>query len=234
VTAGPRGPALMQDVHLIEKPAHFNRERIPERVAHVDGIAARRDAVGKAAPGQDVVAGQGVVASDAARLADAHDVRERMVQLLDTLSNEERKVLTAEVWRRAKEAKREYLKYALPTDRKLQALDKLGGELKLTDVQRAQVEALKEAFKPRTEAAMQDVWTRGAEVGQRVRDLWEAGEREAATALKVEEGIPLREEAAQIQAELDAQYNARWAVILTPEQIEEMAKMPEPSGRGGK
>ena len=29
VTAGPRGPALMQDVHLMEKLAHFNRERIP-------------------------------------------------------------------------------------------------------------------------------------------------------------------------------------------------------------
>ena len=31
LTAGPRGPVLMQDFHLIEKLAHFNRERIPER-----------------------------------------------------------------------------------------------------------------------------------------------------------------------------------------------------------
>lgn len=31
LTAGPRGPVLMQDFHLIEKMAHFNRERIPER-----------------------------------------------------------------------------------------------------------------------------------------------------------------------------------------------------------
>ena len=28
LTAGPRGPVLMQDFHLIEKMAHFNRERI--------------------------------------------------------------------------------------------------------------------------------------------------------------------------------------------------------------
>jgi len=35
MTAGKRGPALMQDVHLMEKLAHFNRERIPERVVHV-------------------------------------------------------------------------------------------------------------------------------------------------------------------------------------------------------
>ena len=30
-TAGPRGPALLQDVWLIEKLAHFDREVIPER-----------------------------------------------------------------------------------------------------------------------------------------------------------------------------------------------------------
>lgn len=40
VTAGPRGPALMQDVHLLEKLAHFNRERIPERVVHAKGAGA--------------------------------------------------------------------------------------------------------------------------------------------------------------------------------------------------
>jgi catalase len=40
LTAGPRGPVLMQDFHLIEKLAHFNRERIPERVVHAKGAAA--------------------------------------------------------------------------------------------------------------------------------------------------------------------------------------------------
>ncbi|RPI62911.1 MAG: catalase, partial [Planctomycetaceae bacterium] len=40
ITAGPRGPALMQDVHLMEKLAHFNRERIPERVVHAKGAGA--------------------------------------------------------------------------------------------------------------------------------------------------------------------------------------------------
>jgi catalase len=34
LTAGDRGPILMQDFHLMEKLAHFNRERIPERVVH--------------------------------------------------------------------------------------------------------------------------------------------------------------------------------------------------------
>jgi catalase len=30
-SAGPRGPLLLDDFHLIEKLAHFNRENIPER-----------------------------------------------------------------------------------------------------------------------------------------------------------------------------------------------------------
>ena len=40
VTAGTRGPVLLQDVHLIEKLAHFNRERIPERIVHAKGAGA--------------------------------------------------------------------------------------------------------------------------------------------------------------------------------------------------
>jgi len=40
LTAGPRGAVLMQDFHLIEKMAHFNRERIPERVVHAKGAGA--------------------------------------------------------------------------------------------------------------------------------------------------------------------------------------------------
>lgn len=39
-TAGQRGPALLEDVHLIEKLAHFDRERIPERVVHARGAGA--------------------------------------------------------------------------------------------------------------------------------------------------------------------------------------------------
>ena len=40
MTAGERGPVLMQDAHLLEKLAHFDRERIPERVVHAKGAGA--------------------------------------------------------------------------------------------------------------------------------------------------------------------------------------------------
>ena len=40
MTAGPRGPVLLQDYQLIEKLAHQNRERIPERTVHAKGWGA--------------------------------------------------------------------------------------------------------------------------------------------------------------------------------------------------
>jgi len=39
-TAGPRGPALLEDIWLIEKLAHFDREVIPERRMHAKGSGA--------------------------------------------------------------------------------------------------------------------------------------------------------------------------------------------------
>ncbi|TVR76435.1 MAG: catalase [Chitinophagaceae bacterium] len=41
LTAGNRGPVLLQDYKLIEKLAHQNRERIPERVAYAKGCGAK-------------------------------------------------------------------------------------------------------------------------------------------------------------------------------------------------
>ena len=40
LTISNNGPVLLQDVNLIEKLAHFNRERIPERVVHAKGAGA--------------------------------------------------------------------------------------------------------------------------------------------------------------------------------------------------
>ncbi|WP_163556484.1 catalase [Helicobacter suis] len=40
LTAGPKGPALLQNTWFLEKLAHFDRERIPERVVHAKGSGA--------------------------------------------------------------------------------------------------------------------------------------------------------------------------------------------------
>ena len=40
MSIGARGPLLLQDYILHEKMAHFNRERIPERVVHAKGTGA--------------------------------------------------------------------------------------------------------------------------------------------------------------------------------------------------
>ncbi len=40
ITAGPRGPLLIQDYQLIDKLAHQNRGRILERTVHAKGWGA--------------------------------------------------------------------------------------------------------------------------------------------------------------------------------------------------
>ena len=40
LTAGPRGPMMLQDVWFMEKLAHFDREVIPERRMHAKGSGA--------------------------------------------------------------------------------------------------------------------------------------------------------------------------------------------------
>lgn len=46
LTAGERGPLLMQDHHFREKITHFDHERIPERVVHARGVGAHGVFVG--------------------------------------------------------------------------------------------------------------------------------------------------------------------------------------------
>ena len=40
MTAGPQGPIVLQDLALVDELAHFDRERIPERVVHAKGAGA--------------------------------------------------------------------------------------------------------------------------------------------------------------------------------------------------
>eukprot|EP00118_Oscarella_pearsei_P026473 m.309963 g.309963 ORF g.309963 m.309963 type:complete len:507 (+) comp48769_c0_seq1:38-1558(+) len=40
MTAGPRGPVLLQDYNFLDEMAHFDRERVPERIVHAKGAGA--------------------------------------------------------------------------------------------------------------------------------------------------------------------------------------------------
>jgi hypothetical protein len=42
LTVGARGPMLLQDVEFLDELAHFDRERIPERVVHAKGAGELR------------------------------------------------------------------------------------------------------------------------------------------------------------------------------------------------
>ena len=41
-TVGERGPTTLENYQFIEKIAHFDRERIPERVVHARGTGVQR------------------------------------------------------------------------------------------------------------------------------------------------------------------------------------------------
>ena len=64
LTAGPRGPMLLQDICFLEKLAHFDREVIPERLMHAKGSGANEtriealldEALQETFPESDVVA----------------------------------------------------------------------------------------------------------------------------------------------------------------------------------
>lgn len=40
LSVGPNGPLLLHDVHLVEQLAHFNREKVPDRLPHAKGAGA--------------------------------------------------------------------------------------------------------------------------------------------------------------------------------------------------
>ncbi len=40
MTAGPKGPIVLEDFTLLDHLSHFDRERIPERVVHAKGAGA--------------------------------------------------------------------------------------------------------------------------------------------------------------------------------------------------
>ena len=40
LTIGPNGQVLLEDITFIDKMAHFDRERVPERVVHAKGAGA--------------------------------------------------------------------------------------------------------------------------------------------------------------------------------------------------
>ncbi|GMU32239.1 MAG: catalase [Planctomycetia bacterium] len=89
LTAGERGPVLMQDVQLLEQMQLFNRERIPERVVHAKGSGAhgtftvthdiskytRADFLSKVGKKTDVVARFSTVAGERGAADAERDVR---------------------------------------------------------------------------------------------------------------------------------------------------------------
>ncbi len=100
MTAGPRGPLLLQDYQLLEKLAHQNRERIPERVVHAKGWGAHgtftvthdvtkytRAAVFKPGTSTPIISRFSTVAGEAGAADHERDVRGFSVKFYTTEGN---------------------------------------------------------------------------------------------------------------------------------------------------
>jgi len=65
LTVGYHGPVLMQDVVFLDTMAHFDRERIPERVVHAKGAGEGRVRVDSMMDGVRVIAKIIIMVSEA-------------------------------------------------------------------------------------------------------------------------------------------------------------------------
>ena len=187
------------------------------------------------APKPAVDATQPAEPGDAAALeAPADDERvARFRDMVANMSSDDRQLLMREIMRQRGREMAERRKYDLPSDRRLRRLERTRDDnLRLTDAQREQIDAIRDTYKPQLDAQLQDIWAQQAELREDAMALMSEGKRDEARAL-FEQMNELNQQADQLKAPLDEQYKAALASILTPEQTAEMAQERDTSGRRG-
>ena len=122
-------------------------------------------------------------------------------------------------------------KYDLPSDRRLGRLTRTRDEaLRLTEAQQLQINTLRETYKPQLDTLMADTWQKQADLREQATTLMGEGQRDEARALW-EQISQLNQQANEIKAPIDQQYQSSLAAILTPEQVAAMAQESD-RGRG--
>jgi len=162
--------------------------------------------------------------------APAGDDRAELRQMVASMTDEERQTLMRELMRRRGEERMERRKYDLPSDRRLGRLTRTRDEtLRLTEAQQLQINTLRETYKPQLDTLLADVWQQQAELRSQAMELMGQGNRDEARAL-FEQMRELGDQAEQIKAPLEQQYQASLAAILTSEQTEAMAQQSDRRG----
>jgi hypothetical protein len=168
---------------------------------------------------------------DASQTADAATTDPEAIVKSLTLDQEQK--LYQLLAKRQMERMQREMKYQLPSQWKLQMLAyQRGGELKLSDSQQKQVDAIKEGLKPRMDALLADNWARMDELNNQLRAAWGGAktpeERTAArqqTEELYKELNQLREAADQVKRQLDQEFAASLRGVLTAEQNQAIDSM---------
>jgi Spy/CpxP family protein refolding chaperone len=167
-----------------------------------------------------------------AETASNPSLDEKINGILNSLTREEQEALMRAISQRAMQERAEQRRYELPSDRRLRVLERnRNAALRLSDVQRQQIDALKESLKPKIDAATSQLRQQQETLREQVGQLMSSGDREAARALFEQMG-DLRRQSEQATAPIDEEYKTALSGILTPEQ-QEAVTAAEASGNDG-
>jgi len=159
------------------------------------------------------------------------EVKARIAALLDGLSPAEQSELMRQMREREAQRMRERARYALPSQFRLQALNRRrDGALKLSEYQQQQVDAIAESMKPKMDAALGPIWQKQDQLRQRAEALNQAGRASEAEPLQ-QEMRDLRQQTETVRNSLDQEYRQLLAGVLTPEQTQALDSSETPSFR---
>jgi len=146
------------------------------------------------------------------------ETKERVRQLLATMTPEEKKELSSQLTRERQRQHRDQRRYYLRTQMALNSLRWYrDANLKLTGLQKEQIKNVLEPMKPRMKITLGDNWAREDELRDQIRELYRQGRRDEAPPLS-QELQTLRKNTAELKKQFDEEFGLQLQDILTPEQ----------------
>ena len=146
------------------------------------------------------------------------ETKDRIHQLLASLTPEEKKELNNQLMRERQRKHREQRRYNLRTQAFLNSLRwQRDANMKLTLLQQEQIKSVLESMKPRIKMSLADNWTREEELRKQMGELSRQGRRNEATPLN-EELRTLQRGTGEVKKQFDDEFRLQLHDILTPEQ----------------
>lgn len=146
------------------------------------------------------------------------ETKDRIRQLLASLTPEEKKELSNQLMRERRRKHREQRRYYLRTQAALNSLRRQrDANMKLTDLQQEQIKNVLESMKPRMKMSLADNWTREDELRKQMGELHRQGRRDEVGPLN-QELQALQRGTGEFKKRFDDEFRLQLQDILTPEQ----------------